>query len=74
MKTYEKLLSVKEVAKFLGIAEKTVRKYIWERTIPYYKINGHIRFSKEDLDTWISERQVQTLEEILSGNKTKHII
>ncbi len=59
------LLTVKEVAVILNIAEKTVRKYVWEKTIPYSKINGHIRFEQERLAAWIKERQIPTIQEIL---------
>jgi excisionase family DNA binding protein len=60
-------LDVNQVATYLGIAPKTIRKYIWERTIPYYKINGHIRFDKNHLDEWITECKVPTFDEIKSG-------
>lgn len=65
------LLTIKEVAVILGIAEKTVRKYVWEKTIPYCKINGHVRFDQERLFSWIEERQVPTIEEIQYGSSRR---
>jgi len=63
----QKFLNVNQVAEYLGIAPKTIRKYIWERTIPFYKIKGHVRFDKTHLDEWITECQVPTYDEIKSG-------
>lgn len=71
---YPRFLTVKEVANLLGIAEKTVRKYVWLKTIPYAKINGHVRFNQERLEAWLAQRDVPTIEEIQFGkaqiNKT----
>ena len=61
-----KFLSVKEVASMLEIAEKTVRKYVWLKSIPYSKINGHVRFDQARIDAWLLEREVPTIDEILN--------
>lgn len=62
-----KLLTVNDVADLLAVSPKTIRKYIWERTIPYLKINGHIRFEQSQLDEWLDEKRVPTLDEIQFG-------
>jgi len=64
-------MTVKEVAELLKIAEKTVRKYLWQKQIPYLKIGGHVRFEKTQILAWISEKQVPTIEEIQFGQKYK---
>lgn len=64
-------LNVKEVAELLHIAEKTVRKYVWQKSIPYTKIGGHVRFNKERLNLWLEQRDVPTLEEIQFGPSGK---
>ena len=67
-----KYLSVKEVAALLNIAEKTVRKYVWLKTIPYIKIGGHVRFDYNRLQAWIDHQNVPTLEEIQFGSSSSH--
>jgi excisionase family DNA binding protein len=62
-----KLLNVNEVAALLSVSPKTIRKYVWEKTIPYLKINGHVRFEKQRLYEWLEEKQVPTLDEIRYG-------
>lgn len=45
-------LSVKEVAELLNISEKTVYRWIDDRKLPGYRINGQYRFSRGELLEW----------------------
>lgn len=56
--TLKSFLTVEEVAALLNVAEKTVRKYIYERSIPYYKIGGHVRFNQQKILDWIEMREM----------------
>jgi len=49
----ETYLSIGGVAKYLGIAEKTVRKWVLNREIPYRKIMKVIRFRVSEIEEWI---------------------
>jgi excisionase family DNA binding protein len=62
-----KLLNVNEVAALLSVSPKTIRKYVWEKTIPYLKVNGHVRFEEQRLYEWLEKKQVPTLDEIRYG-------
>jgi excisionase family DNA binding protein len=53
---------------FLSISEKTVRKYVWQKTIPYLKIGGHVRFDIGKIHAWLEQREVPTLDEIRYGS------
>jgi excisionase family DNA binding protein len=61
--------NVREIAELLNISEKTVRKYVWLKTIPYSKIGGHVRFDVKKIQAWLEEREVPTLDEIRYGNR-----
>ena len=50
METY---LSVEGLAKYLGIAEKTARKWVLNRAIPYHKIMKTVRFRVSEIERWI---------------------
>ena len=50
METY---LSIEGLAKYLGIAEKTVRKWVLNHDIPYHKIMKIIRFRVSEIEQWI---------------------
>lgn len=64
-----RFMTVNEVAKLLSVAEKTIRKYVWERSIPYFKIGGHVRFDQQKILEWIQEREMPTYAEIRKGNR-----
>ena len=50
METY---LSIEELAKYLGVAEKTVRRWVLNGDIPYHKIMKVIRFRLSEIERWI---------------------
>jgi excisionase family DNA binding protein len=52
------LLSVKDVASFLGVSPCTVYRLVEKREVPSIKGYGlGIRFKKEDIDAWLEERK-----------------
>jgi excisionase family DNA binding protein len=67
-KLQKQYYNVREIAEFLSISEKTVRKYVWQKTIPYLKIGGHVRFDIGKIHAWLEQREVPTLDEIRYGS------
>jgi len=57
----DKLLTVKEVAKTFNFHPQTIYKWKDEGRIAFIKINGRIRFKKEDIDTWQNINKYETL-------------
>ena len=49
-------LTVEEVAKRFGINTSTVYRLTQRGRLPGFKIGGQWRFSKEMLDSWITDR------------------
>lgn len=49
-----RLLSVEEVAKRLGISMRTVRRLIGDGAIPTHRIGRSVRVSEDDLDRYIA--------------------
>ncbi len=47
------ILTVKEVADLLKIKTSTVYAWAEQRKIPCYRLNGSLRFHKEDLTRWL---------------------
>jgi excisionase family DNA binding protein len=52
----EEILTFREVAKLLKVADKTVYTMAQKGTMPAFKVGGLWRFRRQDLDAWISER------------------
>ncbi len=52
------LMTIEEAATFLNLKVSKLRRNIFNKTIPYYKIDALIRFKKEELIKWIDEKFV----------------
>ncbi len=46
-------LTLGELAEFLNITERHVRRLISERRIPFHKIGGRIRFVPAEVRAWL---------------------
>lgn len=56
------VLSVPEAAAFLGVKERTLRRWIVERGVPHAKIGGLIRLRRSALVEWLKEEERKTME------------
>ncbi|WP_461257189.1 helix-turn-helix domain-containing protein [Treponema sp. R80B11-R83G3] len=50
METY---LTIEELAKYLNYSEKTIRKWVLNRLIPFHKIGKNIRFRLSEIEKWV---------------------
>ncbi len=53
----EEILTLKEVAEYLKLAEKTAYKLAAEGKLPGFKVGGSWRFKAVDIDKWIEEKK-----------------
>ncbi len=53
----DQILTLKEVASYLKLAEKTAYKLAAEGKLPGFKVGGSWRFKKEDIEQWIEEKK-----------------
>lgn len=51
----DQILTLKEVAAYLKLAEKTAYRLASEGKLPGFKVGGSWRFKREDLEAWIEE-------------------
>jgi len=51
------ILTIREVADYLRLAEKTVYRYASEGKVPGFKVGGAWRFRKSEIDKWIKEKE-----------------
>jgi excisionase family DNA binding protein len=49
-----RIVTVKEVAAFLKVKEKTLYQWAEMRQMPSLKINGSLRFDLDDIEAWIA--------------------
>ena len=54
------MLSQKQIAQKLGVSEMTISRWVKARTIPYYQLNGIVRFDEKVIESWLEKRKVRT--------------
>lgn len=55
----DEILTLKEVADYLKLAEKTAYRLAAEGKLPGFKVGGSWRFKREDVLQWIEEQKVK---------------
>ncbi len=58
----DEILTLKEVAKYLKLAEKTAYRLAAEGKLPGFKVGGSWRFKKEDVEQWIREQKTNNMD------------
>lgn len=54
------IITIREVADYLKIAEKTAYKLVLEGIIPGFKVGGSWRFKRDEIAKWV-EKQGKTV-------------
>ncbi len=60
----DEILTLKEVAEYLKLAEKTAYRLAAEGKLPGFKVGGSWRFKREDVLSWIESQK-------LAGHQSK---
>ena len=53
----DEIMTVKELAGFLKIAEKTAYRFASEGKVPGFKVGSAWRFRKSEINRWIAEQE-----------------
>lgn len=53
----DEILTLKEVADYLKLAEKTAYRLPAEGKLPGFKVGGSWRFKREDIELWITQKK-----------------
>ena len=57
------IMTVRDLAAFLNVGEKTVYRLAKRGEIPGFKVAGTWRFKHADIDAWIEERKARVVKE-----------
>ena len=58
----DEILTIKEVADYLKVAEKTIYRLVGSKKLPGFKVGGIWRFRKSEVDNWINTQSIGTRE------------
>jgi len=50
------ILTIKEIAAYLKVTERTIYRLSQAKTLPCFKVGGSWRFSRPDIDSWIKQQ------------------
>ncbi len=53
----DEIMTLKEVADYLKLAEKTAYRLAAEGKLPGFKVGGSWRFKREDVHKWIEDKK-----------------
>ena len=51
------IMTIREVAEYLKLKEKTTYRLVSERELPGFKVGGSWRFKRQDLEKWIEKQK-----------------
>ena len=52
-----RMMTTGEVAKYLRVSRATVYRLVKQRKIPVSRISKHLRFRRDSIDHWLSEKE-----------------
>ena len=58
-----KVLTIKDVAKMLGVNERTINRYAVDKVMPGFRVGNKWRFNKSEVEEWINKRRNLPVEE-----------
>ena len=57
-----KLLSLIDLIKIFNVSKTTAYRIVYSRKIPFYKINGCIRFTEKDILKYLENNRVEPMQ------------
>ena len=71
----EDILTVREIAEMLKLADKTVYSLVSDGEIPGFKVGGSWRFSKKELEKWVAAQNRKASENKKArSDKSKYLV
>lgn len=55
-------LKTREAAEHLGIPYRTLRHFVADRRIPFYKVGTMLLFDRDELDRWLETQKVEAVD------------
>lgn len=53
-------LKIKDVSELLNVSETTIRRWLTDKKIPAYRINGQYRFNRAEIEDWVMQHKLES--------------
>ena len=60
----DEIFDIEGAANFLKTSKNTIYQYVFQRSIPFFKPNKRLYFSKLSLMEWLQEHKIKSVEEL----------
>lgn len=67
------ILTIKQVAAYLKVTERTIYRLAAAKKIPAFKVGGTWRFSRADIDSWIKQQSMEGLDTSREGGDPTNV-
>ena len=54
--TADEVMNIKQLSSYLKLSIDTLRHKVMKEKIPFFKIDGAVRFSRKKIDVWLEEK------------------
>lgn len=54
----DKLLTINELTDYLNVSRRTVYRLLDDTEFPAYRVGGHLRFRREEVDEWLQKQRL----------------
>lgn len=58
------VMDIRQASQYLGVSRETLYKYVYEETIPAFKLGNRWKFKKTVLDRWMERQSTQHEERV----------
>ena len=59
-------LTTRDVVKYLGVSESTLKRWVKTRNLPAHRVNGQYRFNRAELLEWATAQRVQVSSQLFA--------
>lgn len=63
--------NIKEISEYLKCSSSLIRKYVRNKSIPYFRVGNRLFFRKETIDLWIQNQELQNMQQETYDKKIK---
>ena len=63
------ILTIGQVAAYLQVTERTIYRLSQGKKIPAFKVGGMWRYSQKDIDAWIRQQSMDSIESTQNKNE-----
>ena len=57
----KRFIGINELAAYLDVSVKTIRSWVWQRRIPYFKMGRLVKFDLRKIESWLKDKRVEEL-------------